>query len=71
MRQSSITSIKDHCNRRVKRQSNINWEEIFTEPFRKSAKGKIRRFLCISHGRPDPAYRINEDGDPERSPSRV
>ena len=64
-------SNQDHVNSRVKRQSNINREEIFTEPFKKTAKGKIRRFLCTSHGEPDPAYRINEDGDPERSPSRV
>lgn len=41
-------SIKEYVNRRVNRQSNINRVEIITEPFKKTATSKIRRFLYTS-----------------------
>lgn len=37
-----------NVNRRVNRQSNINLVEIITEPFKKTAMSKIRRFLYTS-----------------------
>ena len=38
-------AIRDYVNRRVNRQSNLNRVEIITEPFKKTATSKIRRFL--------------------------
>lgn len=39
------SAIKDYVNKRVNRQSNLNRVEIITEPFKKTATAKIRRFL--------------------------
>lgn len=41
-------SIREYVNRRVNRQSNINSVEIISEPFKKTATSKIRRFLYIT-----------------------
>ena len=38
-------AIRDYVNKRVNRQSNLNRVEIITEPFKKTATSKIRRFL--------------------------